>query len=100
MNTPYIELRFTKQQIRILKNIRRKRKIPVEQIEKHKFEKYRFLYKYALIDYSDASHKYYSLSDKGNMILLYRKESRYRFYLPLFLSVIAIIISIIALLKQ
>ena len=100
MSTPYTDLKFTKSQIRILKRFRRMGKVPVEVVEKHKNGKYKFLYKYSLIDYADKSRQYFALSDKGVMFLLYHGESKYRFYLSTILSVVAIIISIIALLKQ
>lgn len=100
MSTPYTDLKLSPEQIRILKSIKRKGCISRENIEKDKKGKYNFLFKYHLIDYSDSSHKYFSLSDKAIMLLRYRNESNLRFYLPIVLSVIAIIISIISLLKQ
>lgn len=100
MPMSYTDLKLSSNQIRILKDIKRKVLVPIETIEKEKQGKYKFLYKYHLIDYSDSSHKFYSLSDKAIMLLRYRNESNLRFYLPIVLSVVAIIISIVSLLKQ
>ncbi len=100
MSTPYTDLKLSPEQIRILKNIKRKGCVPGENIKKDQQGKYNFLFKYHLIDYFDSSHQYYCLSDKAIMLLLYRNESNLRFYLPIVISVIAIIISIISLLKQ
>lgn len=99
MSIPYQELRFSKKEMRILKRINRQRKISLSKIDKNMFGKYLFLFRYNLITI-DESGNFYKLSDKGEMYLRYRRESEIQFYLPLALSIIAIIISIISLLKQ
>lgn len=100
MPTSYQDLRFTQQQIAIMKRIRCMKRIKRINIDKEKKGKYAFLFKYSLIDFANNEHTYYKLSDKGVMYLLYHRESAIKFYLPLFLSIVAIIISIIALIKQ
>lgn len=98
MPTPYQELRFSHSQIRILKRLKRLGEINRLKIENHKNDKYAFLYKYNLIEYNE-NHTAFKLSDKGCMCVNRRRESLIRFYLPLIISIIAIVISIIALLK-
>nr|DAT38342.1 MAG TPA: hypothetical protein [Caudoviricetes sp.] len=99
MSIPYQELRFNRKEMRILRKIKRKGKVSQSKIDKKMLGKYLFLFNYNLITFDDDG-KSYKLSETGKMFLLRHRESAIKFYLPLFLSIVAIIISIIALIKQ
>lgn len=99
MSIPYQELRFNRKEMRILRKIKRKGKVSQSKIDKKMLGKYLFLFNYNLITF-DGDGKSYKLSETGKMFLLRHRESAIKFYLPLFLSIVAIIISIIALIKQ
>ncbi len=95
MPIPFSELKLSKHEIRILKQIRRKGSIPRNKIDHN--PKYLFLLKYFLIDYADTMHENYKLSDKAQMYLRYKKNDDFRFWFPNIISVIALIISIVAI---
>lgn len=62
--------------------------------------KYNFLFKYYFLTYTDVSHSYYCLSDKANFWLRYNRKDSLRFFIPVSISVFALILSIISILLQ
>lgn len=99
MITPYKDLELSKKQIRILKSIKLYGYIDKDKIYKYQNTKYRFLMKYSLIEQDYNNYKHFVLSDRGEMLLRYRNKDRIRFWVPIVISVFALIISIIALCK-
>lgn len=63
--------------------------LPRKTLRKHK--RYSFLIFYELIDYSDSRHISYSLSEKGKMYLRHSRERLFTIYVPIILSVIALL---------
>ena len=94
MTTHYKDLELSHAELRILKRLRNKRRIPRSIKER---PEYRFLFKYYLIEFADREHQYYSLSDKGRFLLRYRTKDRFRFWFPVVLSILALLISIVSL---
>lgn len=94
MSTDYKDLEFSKAEKGILKSFSNNRRIPLS-IKGN--PKYAFLFKYYLLDYSDHSHQFYCLSDKARFYLRYNRKDHFRFWFPVVLSILAIIISIVAL---
>lgn len=76
---------LSKEQVEILKRIRQKGKIPVERINAQMYGKYKFLFKYYLIEFCISDNSYYELSDDGLMYLL-RKEEKKRDFIKSFFS--------------
>lgn len=95
MPTPFTQLQLGPSQVKILKRIRRKKSISKAKVDGN--PEYDFLRKYSLIDYADPEHLHYKLSDKAQMYLRYKKSDDFRFWFPNIISVIALIISIIAI---
>ena len=95
MTTPAKELYFNKAEKRIVKQF--KKPVSRQKVEAHKKDKYQFLFYYSLIGFYDETHQSYCLNNKGKQYLAYQRESSARYRLSLALSVIAIIVSVIAL---
>lgn len=95
MPTPVKELYFDKKEIKIIKKFLNP--VPREEFEKHRRDKYKFLDYYSLVEFYDETHQSYCLSNKGKQYLEYQKESSAQYRLSLALSIIAIIVSVIAI---
>ena len=54
-------------------------------------EKYSFLIKYSLVDYYPKDHHYFVLNEKGKMYLRHKSRDRIRFWLPVFISILALL---------
>lgn len=97
METPYTDLRFSHNQLNILREIKIRNTVPRKHIDKKRETKYAFLFKYHLIDYADKTQTTYKLSDKAQMLLRYNFERKYQYWISIALSASALAISIIAL---
>lgn len=100
MSTAHKELDLSLSQIKILRMIKRKGKITKEEVIKYKNDKYKFLFYYSLLDNCSDDSASFCLSPKAEAYLRFRRKDKYRFYLPLIISIAALIISVIALIKQ
>lgn len=87
-------------QVQILRNIKFRGRLSKEKAREHRKGKYRFLFYYSLLDQHPTDDMSYCLNPKAESYLRYRRKDKYRFYFPLIISILALAISIIALLKQ
>lgn len=55
--------------------------------------RYQFLCKFSLVDSSPKNFKKYVISDKGNMYLRYKRRSSFRFWIPVIISILALLSS-------
>lgn len=53
----------------------------------------KYLYKFGLIDNSTKSINKYVISDKGKMYLRYKRRSLFRFWIPVIISILALLSS-------
>lgn len=53
----------------------------------------KYLYKFGLIDNSTKSINKYVISDKGKMCLRYKRRSSFRFWIPVIISILALLSS-------
>lgn len=53
--------------------------------------KYKFLRKYYLVDYHPTDHTCLTLSDKGKMYLRFKRKDRFRFWIPVAISIVALL---------
>lgn len=97
MSTSHKDLILDKSEVRILKSLYKGNKLLKQDVDYKFKEKYSFLLRYHLIDYSPDS-KYYCISKKGKMFLLYRRKEKIRFWVPIIISVIALILSVVSIL--
>lgn len=58
-----------------------------------KKQRYQFLCKFSLVDNSPKNFKKYVISDKGNMYLRYKRRSSFRFWIPVIISLLALLSS-------
>lgn len=100
MSDSHQEMDLSITQVQILRNIKLMGKISREKVHEQKRGKYRFLFYYDLLDKHPTEIGAYCLSPKAESYLRYRRKDRLRFYLPILISVFALIISVVALLKQ
>ena len=89
MPTSFKDLELSRSQYLILKRISFMKRIKCSTVDSS--SKYNFLIRYSLIDYSDQTHLYYSLSDKAKFLLRYRRKERFRFWLPVIISIVALL---------
>ena len=99
MSNSHREIDLSLKQVKILKRIKRKGKIPTKEIEKYRLGKYKFLIYYKLIELDSYDLSIYHINLRGESYLRYRKKDKIRFLVPIIISVIALAISIAALLK-
>lgn len=52
--------------------------------------KYKFLRYYSLLDYSPRFYSRYTLNEKGKMYLRYKRRSKFKFWIPVIISIIAL----------
>lgn len=97
MSTSHKDLILDKSEVRILRSLYKGNKLLKQDVDYKFKEKYSFLLRYHLIDYS-PDLKYYCISKKGKMFLLYRKKEKIRFWVPIIISVIALILSVVSIL--
>lgn len=97
MSTPFTDYAFSKSEIKILKSIKRNGKILKTEVDKFKNDKYNFLLYYSLLDHYKPDYKYYCLNNKAKMYLTYHREEKIKFFVPLIISVAALIISIVSI---
>lgn len=88
MPTPYkdLELSFL-QRLTLLR-------LKYRKINKNKVyanHKYDFLRKYNLTDYHPKNNNYLILSEKGKMYLRFRRKDNFRFWIPIIISMIALL---------
>lgn len=91
METPAHEIVLSAEREKILSSLYKGKVIKSSEIHK---DKYTFLIYYALIMQKDGN---YVISEKGRQYILTHKKDNFRFWFPSVVSVIALIISIIAL---
>lgn len=96
MSTSHKDLILDKSEVRILRSLYKGNKLLKQDVDYKFKEKYSFLLRYHLIDYS-PDPKYYCISKKGKMFLLYRRK-KIRFWVPIIISVIALILSVVSIL--
>lgn len=97
MSTSHKDLILDKSEVRILSSLYKGNKLLKQDVDYKFKEKYSFLLRYHLIDYS-PDPKYYCISKKGKMFLLYRRKEKIRFWVPIIISVIALILSVVSIL--
>ena len=88
MPTPYKDLEFSFLQRLVLLRLK------YFKIDKNKVytnHRYDFLRTYSLIDYHHRNHKYLVLNEKGKMYLRFRRKDALRFWIPVIISVIALL---------
>lgn len=87
MSTPYKDLEFSLRQNMILLRLKcfkmRRGKVYLNP-------RYTFLRKYGLVETCDLSGEYVTLSDKGLMYLRYRRKDKFRFWIPVIISIVAL----------
>ncbi len=93
----YKDLFLSSSEKRILKRFSHIKHIPKSI---HDNPKYNFLFKYYLLDYADSTHSSYRLSDKAHFLIRYELKDKWRFMIPVLISVFALILSIISILLQ
>lgn len=98
MATSHKDLILDKSEVRILRSLYKGNKLLRQDVDYKFKEKYSFLTTYHLVDYCSSNPKYYCISQKGKMYLLYRKNEKIRFWVPIIISVIALILSVISIL--
>lgn len=86
------EISLNKCQIRMLKKIFNEAKIPYSEIKK---DKYSSLEYYSLITFSNDK---YQITEKGKSYLRHIRKENFRFWVPIIISIAALIVSVIALL--
>ena len=82
MSTSHKDLILDKSEVRILRSLYKGNKLLKQDVDYKFKEKYSFLLRYHLIDYS-PDPKYYCISKKGKMFLLYRRKEKIRFWVCL-----------------
>lgn len=97
MPTDYKDLMFSRSEIKILKNIQKNGKISKSEVHDPKNDQYLYLLKYKMLDYCKNDYKCYCLSDKAKMFLRYRLNEKLRFWIPIIISILALIISIVSI---
>ena len=93
MSTSANELFLSKERERILLSLFHGKSIPVDKINS---ERYAFLIYYSLATTENGK---YVISEKGIRYVLSHINDRFKFWFPTILSVLALIISVIALLR-
>lgn len=92
MPTSVNELVLSKKREKILMSLYRGKTISPDKIRS---EKYSFLIYYALVTSENGN---YVISEKGVRYILSHRKEKFRFWFPTIISVLALIISVIALL--
>ena len=62
--------------------------------------KYKFLFNYYFLEYFDNTYSSYKLSNKAYFWIRYNRKDTWRFAIPVIISILALIISIISILLQ
>lgn len=93
MPTPANELVLSHSQDRIIKSLYKGKSIPAHKIRQ---TEYCFLAYYSLVKYDNNS---YIISEKGKQYVLTHHKDKFRFWFPTMISIIALIISVISLLR-
>lgn len=97
MPTSLSELELSASQLRKLKVMRTRKSVPTKAIDKHKNTKYRYLFYYALIEHDPTDYSKYRLSMKAENYLRLHARETYKFYIPLVVSLISLLLSVIAI---
>lgn len=92
MPTPVNELVLSKQREKILTSLYKGKTISSDKIRS---EKYSFLIYYALVTSENGN---YVISEKGVRYVLSHRKDNFRFWFPTIISILALIVSFIALL--
>lgn len=88
MSTPYKDLELSFHELLILCYIKVFR---IKRTFLNTKPRYSFLIKYSLVDYWPKDHQYYIINDKGKMLLRYRRKDRFRFWIPVIISIVALL---------
>lgn len=86
------EISLSKSQIKMLKKLFNESEIPYSEIKK---DKYSSLEYYSLITVSNSK---YRITEKGKSYLRHIRKENFRFWIPIIISIAALIVSVIALL--
>lgn len=93
MSTSANDLVLSKKREKILKSLYRGKKLSHEEVYN---AKYNFLIYYSLIV---ENGYYYVISEKGIQYILSHKKDKFRFWFPTVVSLLALIISVVALFR-
>lgn len=91
----YKDIELSKSQTKLLKKLSKKTYIP-KSIKDNPSNK--FLTYYSFLEYYPHDHNYFVLSDNAHFYLRYRHKDKFRFWFPVILSIIALLISVLSLL--
>lgn len=98
MPTSFKDLELSYSQISIMKSVKRSGKIPKNKVNTD--PNYQFLLVYSLLDHCPIDYNSYVLSNKGLMLLRYRRRNNIKVIYPIVVSTISLIVSIISLVKS
>lgn len=87
MSTPYKDLEFSFFQNMILLRLKY---FKMKKNTLYNNPRYNFLQKYALIEYHEPNRDYITLNDKGLMYLRFKRKDKFRFWIPVIISIIAL----------
>ena len=87
MSTPYKDLEFSTHQNIILLRLKY---FKMKKSKVYSSQRYDFLRKYALIESLDLNGECITLNDKGLMYLRYRRKDKFRFWIPIIISIAAL----------
>lgn len=87
MSTPYKDLEFSSRQNMILLRLKY---FKMKKSKAYLKPRYVFLRKYGLVESRDLNGEYVTLSDKGRMYLRYRRKDKFRFWIPVIISIVAL----------
>ena len=88
MSTSYKDLELSLSQRLVLRKLKY---FPISYEKARSHPKYNFLLKYYLVDRSSKDHRNLTINDRGLMYLRYRHKDNLRFWIPIIISVIALL---------
>ena len=87
MSTPYKDLEFSLGQNLILLRLKY---FKMRRSKVYLNSRYTFLRKYSLVVSCAPYGEYVTLSDKGRMYLRYRRKDKFRYWIPVVISIVAL----------
>lgn len=87
MTTPYKDLEFSLLQNLLILKIRY---LGISKSAVQNNPKYKFLRCYSLVDYHSKNNSRLVLNEKGRMYLRHKRRSKFRFWIPVLISIIAL----------